>query len=79
MDQIGFAIPVIHGKTDAARDFFAELEGPRKPSYATSERRIGVTQELWYLQHTPMGDLLVAYIESPDAANSAASLLPIGR
>jgi len=69
MDQIGFAPPVIPGKSDAARDFFTELEGARKQEYAASEKRIGVTRELWFLQHTPMGDLLVAYIESPDAAN----------
>lgn len=70
MDQVGFALPVIPGQTEAARRFFAELETERKHEYATSERRIGVTQELWFLQPTPNGDLLVAYLESPDAANA---------
>ena len=70
MDQIGFALPVMPGQTGAARDFFQELEGTRKQAYAASEQRIGVTREFWYLQQTPQGDLLVAYIESPDAASA---------
>ena len=70
MDQVGFALPVIEGKTRDAEAFFEELESSRKRDYATSEQRIGVTKEAWYIQHTPMGDLLVAYIESPDVASA---------
>ncbi len=70
MDQVGFALPVISGKSEAVAGFFEELEGPRKQPYAASEKRIGVTQELWFVQHTPQGDLLIAYLESPDAANA---------
>jgi hypothetical protein len=70
MDQIGFALPILPGKTDDARAFFQELEQQRKHDYAVSEQRINVTKELWFVQQTPMGDLLVAYIESPNAANA---------
>ena len=70
MDQIGFALAVMPGETENARIFFQELENSRKQDYANSERRIGVTKEMWYLQQTPQGDLLVAYIESPDAASA---------
>jgi hypothetical protein len=70
MDQIGFALPVMPDKTEDARMFFQELENSRKTQYAESERRIGVNKELWFLQQTPQGDLLVAYIESPDAASA---------
>jgi hypothetical protein len=70
MDQIGFTLPVMPGKAENARMFFQELESSRKQEYADSERRIGVSKELWFLQQTPQGDLLVAYIESPDAASA---------
>ena len=40
------------GKTDDARDFMRELEDKRKPGYDRSERRIGVTKEVWYLART---------------------------
>ncbi|HVB63970.1 MAG TPA: DUF6176 family protein [Nitrolancea sp.] len=70
MDQIGFTLPVMPGKSEDARAFFQELERSRKQEYSASERRIGVTKELWFLQQTPQGDVLVAYIESPDAAKA---------
>jgi len=70
MDQVCFALPLLEGTTAGARAFMEELEGPRKADYAASERRIGITKESWYLQHTPGGDLLVAYMESPDFAGA---------
>lgn len=70
MDQVCFAVPLLPGKTDDARSFMEELEGTRRSDYADSERRIGIVKESWYLQQTPNGDLLVAYMESPDFAKA---------
>ncbi len=70
MDQVCFALPVISGKTEDARAFFKELEGPRKTEFARSEERIGIPKESWYLQKTPTGDLLVVYLESPNFARA---------
>jgi len=47
-----------------------ELEDKRKPDYDRSERRIGVTKEVWYLAHTPIGDQFVAYVEAEDFAGA---------
>ncbi|MCA1723116.1 MAG: hypothetical protein LC748_02445 [Thermomicrobia bacterium] len=66
MDHIGFALPVQPGKGADARAFLTELEGTRKEQYAASERKIGITKELWFYQETPHGDLFVAYMESAD-------------
>jgi len=70
MDQVCFALPVLPGKTEGARAFMEELEGSRKAAYAASEQRIGIVKESWYLQQTAGGDLLVAYMESPDFAKA---------
>jgi len=70
MDQVCFALPVISGKTEDARAFFKELEASRKTEFARSEERIGIPKESWYLQQTPMGDLLIGYMESPDFARA---------
>ena len=43
-----------------------ELEGKRKPGYNRSERRIGITKEVWHQARTPAGDQLVAYMETGD-------------
>lgn len=70
MDQICFALPLLPGKTEAARAFMQELEGQFKSDFAASEQRIGITKESWYLQQTPNGDLFVTYMESPDFAKA---------
>jgi len=66
MDYIGFALPILPGKTAAACAFQRELQGTRKGEYAASERTIGITKELWFLQQTANGDFFVTYMESPD-------------
>ena len=72
MDQICLVVPVLPGRTADAKDFMRELEGGRKAGYQQSERRIGITKEVWYLASTPAGDQLVAYMESPDFPKALA-------
>src|SRR5215469_3081060 len=66
--QVCFALPVIAEKTEVAREFMRELDGPRKAEFDRSERRIGIVKECWFLQHMPQGDILIGYMESPDFA-----------
>jgi len=66
MDITCFALLILPGKEDAARAFLRELEGPRKEQYATSEQRLGITKEVWAVQQTPQGSLLVVYFEGGD-------------
>lgn len=66
MDQICLVLPILPGKTEDARDFQRELDTDRKADYDRSERRIGITREVWYIAALPGGDHLVAYMESQD-------------
>jgi hypothetical protein len=66
MDQVCLVLPILPGRTTDARDFQRELDGPRKSTYSASERRIGITKEVWYIAPTPGGDQFVAYMESED-------------
>jgi hypothetical protein len=66
MDQTLFALPILPGKTEAARAFLTELEGGRKGQYATSEGRLGLTKEVWAIQPGPQGDLFVVYFAGED-------------
>jgi len=70
MDQICLVLPILQGKTEAARDFMRELEGARKAEFDQSERRIGIVKEVWYLATLSSGDHFVAYMESPDFSNA---------
>lgn len=51
-----------------------ELEGAREADLARSWRRRGIDKELWYLAATPLGELLIAYIECADYARAARLL-----
>jgi hypothetical protein len=66
MDQVCLVLPILPGRTDDARAFQRELDGPRKGDYDASERRIGIEKEVWFIASTPAGDQLVAYMETPD-------------
>ena len=46
--------------------FNAGLDTDRKADYNRSERRIGISKEVWYLATLPSGDHLIAYMESED-------------
>ena len=72
MDHICFALPILPGKSQDARDFHRDLDGPRKADYAASEQRIGIVKEHWFLQQSPQGDLFLAYMESPNFAQALA-------
>src|SRR5262245_61128575 len=66
MDRTLFALPLLAGKTEAARAFLRELEGARKAAYAASAARLGLTKEVWALQTLPGGDAYVVYFEGAD-------------
>jgi hypothetical protein len=59
MDQICLALPVRMGRTDLARRLVRELDGERREHHD----RLGIEKSAWYLADTPLGDLLIAYLE----------------
>ena len=70
MEQALFALPILPGKTGAARAFLQELGGPRVQELAACGQRVGVPKETWALQQAPQGDLLVAYLAGEDLAEA---------
>jgi hypothetical protein len=70
MDQTLFALPILPGKTAAARAFLAELEGERKGHYAASEGRLRLSKEVWAIQPGPQGDLYVVYFAGASIAEA---------
>jgi hypothetical protein len=61
MSRTALVFPVLPGKD--ARDIANEMKA-RPREYEQSRKRAGITMERAYLQHTPMGDFVVAYIEA---------------
>jgi hypothetical protein len=75
VDHVCLVFPILPGKTGDARDFQRDLDTTRKPDYARSEQRIGVTREYWYLASLPSGDHLVAYFDVADANQMFATFV----
>ena len=70
MDQTLFTLPILPGKTAAARAFLQELEGPRKSELAACGQSVGITKEVWAIQQTPQGDMYVAYMAGENIAEA---------
>jgi hypothetical protein len=65
--------PVLAGKTEADIRSVAERFQADPDAYFASRQRAGVTLERAYWQHTPMGDFVVAYLESERSAADVIS------
>jgi Family of unknown function (DUF6176) len=74
MDQALFTLPILPGKTEAARAFLQEMNGPRKQELAACGQSVGVTKEVWAIQQTPQGDMYVAYMAGDDIAQAFTQL-----
>ena len=73
MSRTALVFPVLPGKD--ARVIATELKS-RPREYEQSRRRLGITMERAYLQHTPMGDFVTAYIEAEGDLLEKMSQLP---
>jgi hypothetical protein len=61
MTRMALVFPVLPGKD--AKDIATEMKS-RPREYEQSRKRLGITMERAYLQHTPMGDFVTSYIEA---------------
>lgn len=66
MASVATTFPILPGKTEQWQHFCQEMAGPRHSEYEASRKRLGLTREVAYLQHTPQGDLAVVYAEAQD-------------
>jgi hypothetical protein len=75
MVRTALSFPVLPGKSDKDVKSIAEACKSRPREYEESRRRLGITLERAYLQKTPMGDFVVAYLESEKEFNETSRLL----
>ncbi len=66
MASHAFVFPLTPGKTEEWRSWGQEILGPRRSEYQAFRRRLGLTTQRWYLQHTPQGDAAIMYLEGDD-------------
>lgn len=75
MATLLFALPITSGQTDAARAFAQECAGPRLADFDTSERRIAIPIENWYLQRIGGSDYFTIQVEGSDLNASFGSFI----
>lgn len=71
MNRVAAPFPVLPGKTEQDVRSIGDRLTKDPEGYRESRRRGGVTLERAYLQHTPMGDFVVAYLEVEGSAADA--------
>ena len=73
MKQRLFAVPILPGKTEQARDFLRALEGERREELAACAERLGVTKEVWAIQSGPRDGVLICYFAAGDVEQVGAA------
>lgn len=74
MSLIAVAFPILPGKTDEWHTFIGELNGDRNAEFVAARERAGV-RERTFLQHTPMGDLVIVTLEGDDPSRSFGQMI----
>ena len=73
MERVCWVAPILPGKVEAARAFYAEMEGPRRDELVLAERRLGISKEIVFLAELSDGPALVLYIESESVSASVST------
>ena len=68
-------IPVPAGNTEDLKGTFVEMAGSREGQCVAKRAVMGVTREYVCLQHTPQGDVIVAYLEGDDPDKSTERMM----
>ena len=65
MAVIAYALPIVPGQADSARNFATELASAgHRDRYEELNRAAKVTRHMEWVQSTPVGDLLVVFFET---------------
>ena len=74
MATLGIAFPILPGKGEELKRLGQELAGARRDELVQTNRRLGLRTENWYLQSTPMGQMVIVYLEGDDPVRSFQDL-----
>jgi hypothetical protein len=66
MQSIIISLPILPGKTESLKKFSKTVKEEKWKDYERVQKKSGIKKERDFLQVTPMGDMLLFYIESED-------------
>src|SRR6266852_3258002 len=76
MGNFALAFPVFPGKSDSDVKKAPAMFAASPDAYRESRRRSGITLERAYLKKTPMGNFVVAYLESDKGFGETMGSVP---
>jgi hypothetical protein len=75
MERMCLTIPIRAGRRDELVEFMREVDGPRRSELADTERRIGITREVFFLADGGDHDQIVMYLEGESIGDSLGSFI----
>ena len=63
---VAFFVPVLEGKEAQHKALFEALDGEKQDAALASQRRWGLSREMFWQQKTPAGTFIIVYQESSD-------------
>jgi hypothetical protein len=75
MSHYAFIAPIKPGKVDDWKDRIQEMTTTRAAEMQASRQRFGLEKEEVWLQHTPMGDFAVVYLEAPEVEGVLSKMM----
>jgi hypothetical protein len=72
MQPMTIVLPILEGKRAALDTFVASLNEERSREFQQAQQT--VEKEMWFVQPTPAGDLLILYFESPSPVQAGKNL-----
>jgi hypothetical protein len=74
MASLALVLPILPGKTEVVRKMFRTLKSEKWKDYDRAQRKAGVKKERDFLQSSPMGDMLIVYLEQDDFSKAFSEL-----
>lgn len=74
MASVAFAAPILPGKLEAWNQFNDEINGARRKEFELQQKRIGITRQRVWLQHTPDGDMAIVVQEGEEPQRAMEAL-----
>lgn len=75
MERMCLTIPIRPGRRSDLVGFMHEVDGPRHGELGATERRIGITREVFFLADGGDHDRLVMYLEGESIGDSLGSFI----
>lgn len=67
------AVPILPGKTESIKAMFKTVKEEKWKDYERVQKKSGIEKERDFLEATPMGDMLLIYMESKDIQKTLMS------